>query len=379
MMSNHQDDIDIVFLTQFFPPAVGGAPTRNWSLFTALRGLGLKCVVITSAPLNRTAELPHHGIRNYVFFTVYCGFKFFYVSLTKRYSTLFLTVPPPTTSIFIILAKALRKRIIVDIQDLWPEILVEVGYVKRGSFLYVTLGFLERVVFRNADRIITVSSDLAQKIRFMTPKPIYVVESQADPAEFNEDETTSQLRLNLGLTGRKILLYIGTVGRVQRFESIILAMPAVLESHQDAMLIVVGSGDQIDSLLGLTNTLGIGEHVRFLPPVPHADVPRYMSMADVCLLPLDTTEIEALPTKFFEYLASGRPVLATSSIAVSRILHESGAGIFVQDPRNTDEMARAIVGLLSDDGARQLMGKRAREYARQRYDLPAKLSEALRL
>jgi glycosyltransferase involved in cell wall biosynthesis len=344
-----------------------------------LRGLVLKCVVITSAPLNRKAELPHHGIRNYVFFTVYGGFRFFYVSLTKRYSTLFLTVPPPTTSIFIILAKALRKRIVVDIQDLWPEILVEVGYIKKGSFLHVALGFLERVVFRNADRIITVSPDLAQKIRFMTPKPIYVVESQADPTEFNEDETTSQLRLHLGLTGRKILLYIGTVGRVQRFESIVLAMPAVLESHPDAMLIVVGSGDQIDSLLALTDTLGIAEHVRFLPPVPHADVPRYMSIADVCLLPLDTTEIEALPTKFFEYLASGRPVLATSSIAVSRILHESGAGVFVEDPRNTDEMARAIVGLLSDGGARQLMGKRAREYARQRYDLPAKLSEALRL
>jgi len=292
---------------------------------------------------------------------------------------LFLTVPPPTTSLFVILAKALRKRIIVDVQDLWPEILVEVGYVRRGSFVHVTLKFLERVILHNADSIMTVSSDLAQKIGSMTTKPVHVVESLADPGLFNEDEPTSQLKLRHGLTGKKVLLYIGTLGKAQRFESMILAMPAVLESHRDATLIVVGSGDQIDILRSLTDSLRIAEHVLFLPPVPHAEVPRHMSLADICLLPLDTTEIEALPTKFFEYLACGKPVLATSSIAVSRILHESGAGVFVQDPRNTDEIARAIVGLLSDQGARQLMGKRAREYARQRYDLPKKVSEALRL
>jgi glycosyltransferase involved in cell wall biosynthesis len=339
-------------------------------------------MVISSHIVNRRGKLARHGIGNYLFFAVYAWFEFLRISLTRNYRTLFLTVPPPTTSGIPLLARALRKRVIVDIQDLWPEILVDVGYVRAGSFVHVVLLFLlRRLILGGVDSVTTVSEDLAEKIRATTTRPVRVVQSLADPALFRKassDNDAERLRVRHGLGGRKVLLYVGVLGRAQRFENIVSAMPFVIGAYSDVILMVIGSGDQTDSLRSLALKLGLSQHVLFLPPVPHSDVPAYMSLADICLLPLDATEVEALPTKFFEYLASGRPVVATSSLAVSEILRDSGAGVFVRDPSNSDELGRAILGLLSDDEARMSMGSRAREYAMLMYNkLPEQVLEVI--
>src|ERR1035438_7703891 len=121
------------------------------------------------------------------------------------------------------------------------------------------------------------------------------------------------------------------------------------------MLVVFGDGRKRKNLIERRRELGL-RNVRFEPPAPSAEMPALVASADIALVPLKTHLPGAVPSKLYEAMASGRPVLLAANGEAAIIVREHGAGIAVE-PGDSGAMAAAL-RLLSTDlgGQRQPLG-----------------------
>ena len=119
-----------------------------------------------------------------------------------------------------------------------------------------------------------------------------------------------------------------------------------------------------DKLLGITSELGLSDKFTFTGRVPYEQVPLYINAADVCVAPFikeRNSKIGLSALKTYEYLACGKPIVASSIPGVQDLIESSGGGIPVT-PEDPEELANAVVRLLSDEEARVEMGKKGRKY-----------------
>jgi glycosyltransferase involved in cell wall biosynthesis len=169
------------------------------------------------------------------------------------------------------------------------------------------------------------------------------------------------------------VVYLGSFARSRRLEMLIDAMATVVKQRPDAKLYMVGRGDTPEDRAILEDRvmqLGIGPHVEFTGFVPIDVAWTIAAKAAVCVSPIYPTFIfnQASPTKLYEYMALGRPVIANEHPDQSRTLEESGAGICV--PWSADHFAEAIVTLLQDTAQAECMAKKGPAWAdsHRRYD-----------
>lgn len=369
--------LSVVFVTQFFPPQVGGAASRNYSIYIHLRKFGLNCKIITCPPLIKPREFSSGNVRDFFFSTCYLLLRFLIISLTTRYEILFISTPPITLGLLAFLGKLLKKIVIIDVQDIWPESLVEEKYLKSNSFLYILLSLCEKLSYSYSDKIITVSPYLANQIKQKSRKEVFILMSGTDVNIFKPKAANLRLKAIVGTERKKVILYSGKIGKAQSLENILFALAQVIKKYSNVIFLIVGYGEELNSLVKLTSKLGLSDYVKFLPPVSQHVLVDIIALSDICVVPLHKYEKGALPTKFFEYLSCEKPVLATSSIEIAKILNDSGAGIFVQNPEDTSLIADELLKLLIHDDLRIKMGKRGRRYILENFNFSEKLSKLI--
>lgn len=163
------------------------------------------------------------------------------------------------------------------------------------------------------------------------------------------------------------ILYLGTLVRVRRLDTLLDAMKIVLTKHASARLFFVGDGDSPEDRAFLerrAKELGISESVVFTGMLAMGEAHEHVSRSAVCLSPFYPIPIllSTSPTKISEYMALGRPVVANAHPEQSQIIEQSGAGYCVE--WSAEEFARAIVKLLDDPAAAEEMGERGRAFVR---------------
>jgi alpha-maltose-1-phosphate synthase len=114
--------------------------------------------------------------------------------------------------------------------------------------------------------------------------------------------------------------------------------------------------------------LGVSHAVHFTGLIPHANVPRYMASADVAVVPYPKMDQEnwLSPLKLFEYMASGRAIVASSVGQVAEIVQHERNGLLIS-PGDVIAMSDAIKRLLADNGLRTRLGQKARQDAMQKH------------
>ena len=149
-----------------------------------------------------------------------------------------------------------------------------------------------------------------------------------------------------------VLLYVGTLADWQGLELVVRAMPHIL-SRRAVQLRIVGRGRsrQRKLLVRQIRKLGIESHVRLEPAVPHHQVPALIADADVCIAPLGLNDRNvtqgACPIKVLEYMAGGRPVLASNMPIVRELIREGLDGLLFS-PNDPEDLARQALALLDD-------------------------------
>lgn len=168
-----------------------------------------------------------------------------------------------------------------------------------------------------------------------------------------------------------ILLYVGTLADWQGLDIVIKALPKILES-QPVKLHIVGRGRsrQRKALAKQIRKLGLEEHVIVQPAVPHHEIPSLIAGADICVAPLALNDRNvtqgACPIKILEYMAAGRPLLASNMPIVRELVREDVDGLLFS-PNDPEDLARQAVQLLKDMELSQRLAESAAAHVREKF------------
>lgn len=269
----------------------------------------------------------------------------------------------------IILCKILKIPSIVEVNGLVRDEL-KVNPDSQ-SFAYQVFSYLalrsENLNYRHCDRIVSVTSKLRDELVRLYSVPenkIYVINNGANTDVFKPlDSQQTKVELQLE-NSKKYVCFVGHLAAWQGVEFLIHASPLILKKCPDAHFLVVGDGVMKDKLMKITSRLGLSEKFTFTGRIPYERVPLYINAADVCVAPFineRNSKIGLSALKTYEYLACGKPIVASSISGVKDLIEASGGGISVT-PENPEELATAVVSLLSNENTRALMGENGRRY-----------------
>jgi len=167
--------------------------------------------------------------------------------------------------------------------------------------------------------------------------------------------------------GQRLLLYVGTLVRVRRIEFLFDVLAAVRRRFPDTCLVLVGDAPRKDLqfLESEVAARGLSGHVQFAGFAETGRVYRWIRSADACLSPFRPAPIldVACPLKLLEYMALGRPVVASAHPEQSPVVRASGAGLVAA--HEPEAFAAAVCRLLADPGTAAAMGRRGQRYVRR--------------
>lgn len=185
-----------------------------------------------------------------------------------------------------------------------------------------------------------------------------------DVDHFSPQDST-QLRKQLGLTNKKVIVSVGRLVHRKGQDRLIESMPQILKKIPDAHLLMVGQGPYLEHLAKLVAMNNLSEHVSFIGRIQYKELPQYICAGDVFAMPsrsrLAGLEVEGLGIVYLEASACGLPVVAGSSGGAPDAVIQGVTGLVV-DGNNLDEIAEAIVSLLSDAQGAQIMGSAGRQW-----------------
>jgi glycosyltransferase involved in cell wall biosynthesis len=270
-----------------------------------------------------------------------------------------------------LLARCSRARLVVEVRDLWPAIFVDLGVLTNRALI----GLLERLelaAYAAADQVVVVSDGFRANLigRGVPPEKIHTIRNGVALDRFRPGAPDAPARLQtrdrLGARPADCLvLYAGTHG-------ISHALPGVADAAarlagEAVWVAFVGGGSDKARLRRRVAELGL-DNVTLAPAVPPDQVPALLAGADICLVTLRDVPLFAtfIPSKMFEYLASGKAVIGAVSGEAAQILREAGA--VVVPPEDSAALADAIRALAADPVRREAMGQQGRAYVERFFD-----------
>lgn len=270
----------------------------------------------------------------------------------------------------LIIARIAGKRFTVWYSYPFPEHFLETSRSKRGlarlawRLRSLISGLvIYRLVMPRADHVFVQSEQMKRDIAKlgvplakMTPVPMGIKKSMFD-------ENSGSVPV---VPGR--IVYMGTLTRVRRLETVIGAMKIIASHFPEARLYMVGDGDipsEKEFLIQEARRLGVEECVVFTGFLPVEEAWKVVRSAEVCLSPYypTATLLSTSPTKLIEYMALGKPVVANDHPEQQLILQESGAGLCVD--WSEQAFADAVAHLLTHPEEAMQMGMRGPSWVRQ--------------
>jgi len=222
---------------------------------------------------------------------------------------------------------------------------------------------------RPFDRIHAISRHLRdQAVGYgADPARISVIPNGVDASVFSRGaysrEELDELRSGLGLGGKRVILSVSRLVVKNGIEELIQAMPSVAKRHKDALLLLIGDGEDRAHLQKLAAELEIDDRVRFLGRMEPRDVARHLCLAEVFVRP---SVSEGLGTAFLEALACEVPIVGTPVGGIPEFLANGTTGLFCE-PGDPESVARAVSRLLSDPDLARSCAARGKEMVSESY------------
>lgn len=384
----------VLFLSQYFFPETGATSNRVLSLAEHVQAKGYPVLVVAEKPNHPEGIIPdeYRGKafirRNYGSLEVLYCWVFtrprkntltrlaFYLSFmvsafigaslfAGRFDVVVASSPP----LFVgpaawLVARLTGAKFILDIRDLWPDVAIALGAMQNP--ILVSLGRrLESFLYHRADGIAAVTDSFCEHVRRVVEDniPVERVMNGTVPGIFNKDEPRSELRAKLGIDDRFVVLFAGNIGLAQGLDHIADAASILRDMQSDVVFLFLGSGPLKEHLIADVAERGL-QNVRFLPRTTLDNAAEHMAAADALLVSLAHHPVyrKFIPSKLFDYMAAGRPVLLSVDGEARAILEAADAGIYYS-PEDSEGLVKAIRELKADPAAAAEMGRNGRKYA----------------
>jgi colanic acid biosynthesis glycosyl transferase WcaI len=389
----------VVVISHGFPPDMGGAANRAWNIARAMQAGGHEVVVVAAYPYYPHGKVSRKyrgrlfakesfegfevvrvwipSLRTEGYFRrllIYLGFTFSYsvgqLLLGNRRLDLVYYVSPYPLSLFsfpaILFGRLAGSRVFLDVADLWPEVILEVGTIRTPLANSLTKA-MAKVVSALSDLTTPITESIRERLLELglSRSKLEVVELAIDtdyfrpqPAKFLDDR----------LRGKFVAEYSGIVGPKYDFACLIEAAKIIGQKNPQVFILIRGSGE---TLPYVKRSAASAKNVLVLEKIESADrVLDYLNAADVLLCPMrDLRETSTIvPSKVLEYFAVGKPVVCSGRGETEIVMNEYKPGIMVP-PNDPEALAEAILRLELDAQFYEASARNARALAIQRYSL----------
>lgn len=389
----------ILFLTDNFPPEVNAPASRTFEHCREWVKLGHKVTVITCAP-NFPNGRVFEGYRNrpwsretiegvevirvWTIITANAGF----LLRTIDYASFMATAIPASLSVrgvdiivatspqlftpcaALIASRMKRVPYVFELRDLWPESIRAVGAMENSRVLD-WLEKLELLLYRRAAHIVSVTHAFRDNLatRGIPAEKVSVTMNGADLSRFGKRARDGELARALGLEGKIVAGYVGTLGMAHGLGTVLDAAEMVRDDPRAANIqfLFLGDGAEKAALKARAAARGLA-NVTFIDSVPRSEVVRYWSIVDIAVIHLKKVPLfdTVIPSKLFECMAMGIPVLHGVAGESSAIVEREGVGLVFQ-AEDAEALAARALELAGDGTRRTTLGERGLEAAR-RYD-----------
>jgi glycosyltransferase involved in cell wall biosynthesis len=276
-----------------------------------------------------------------------------------------------------IIAKLKRRPFVLEIRDLWPKSVVELGQLGEGPILS-TLEALERWLYRSAAGVVVNTHTFRQHImeRGVAEDDIELIYNGIDPVLFRPQPKNEALLEAHGLSNHFTVAYVGTLGLAHGL-SLLIDVAERLENRAELRFCLIGDGADRDKLEAEIKRRGLNNIV-MLGLQPRDAMPDWIASIDLLLVMLRDLPVfeTVIPSKIFEFLAQERPVVLAAKGEIRRMMEEAN-GALVIDPEAEDQMVAAIENVMGhpEEAARRAeSGRRWVEAGFLRDDLARRMA-----
>jgi len=290
-----------------------------------------------------------------------------------RYDVVVATIPPPTVGLPGVLA-ALRKRVslVLDLRDIWPEAIVQSGRLTNPLVIRLFEG-IAAFLYRRAGRITAVTEGWKKRLveKGVPDAKVHVISNGVDVGAFDRAPAELPPAFDALEPDARWFTYAGILNRPQGLE-FILEAAAELRDREPALyaksqLLLIGEGPIEGELRALARERGL-DRVVFVPRQPRDAVYACLQRSFAVLVTLrPRKDTSTVPSKIYECMASGRPVLYQAGGEGAATLREADAGTVVE-PGSARALADAMAAYLRDPALADAHGAAGRAYVAERYD-----------
>lgn len=384
-----QNNHHIIIISQHYPPDKSGNASRIRDMSNRLTKMGWDVTVLAPPPAFPHGEFdrswrrkssytdnevtihrlwswqPSKGdpgfISRMLYYVLFPIHAMFWLMIHFRSYDIVLTSSPPIFTGLAVFPITLinRKPWVVDIRDLWIDASISLGFIGENSFSVKLSKLFQKQTLQLSDHVTvttaTISKRLAKDYQIETEK-ITLIPNGVDMRTFQSN----------GHESEPTIIYTGNVGHAQDLATCINAI-ALLETS-NLQLQIVGNGDILDDLQDLAKEKNITNQVKFIDVQPRHKIPELLNKSLIGVAPLKNEgALEyAIPTKVYEYMACGLPIVATGSGEIEDILQESGAGMVVEN--SPDALANAFLQIYQNTDLQTEMGERGQQFVYEKYD-----------
>jgi glycosyltransferase involved in cell wall biosynthesis len=370
----------ILFLTDNFPPEVNAPASRTFEHCREWVRAGHQVTVVTGAP-NFPKGTVYPGYRNrfwqsevmdnirvirvWTYITGNEGFARRTLDYLSYMVAAVLAAPfvrgvdcvvgtsPQffTVCAAYIVSRYKRIPFVFELRDLWPESIKAVGAMEGGGVLRL-LERVELFLYRKATLIVSLTNSFKRNLikRGIPEDKIVVVTNGVDLERFGARSKDAELERQFQLEGKFVAGYIGTHGMAHALETILDAADKLqgLKDGHRYRFILLGDGARKQGLVDRARCMGL-ENVIFLDSVPKEEVVRYWSLLDVGITHLKKEELfkTVIPSKLFECMAMGIPVLHGVAGESAEIVEQEGVGLLFE-PENAAELCMKLQQVSQD-------------------------------
>lgn len=355
----------VLFVTQDFPPDVGGIQTYSWEVAQHLSKHVSTLEVIA----------PDHSDAS----TVDDGTSFRTTRVSGRADLL------PITGCRSMCRRANGLQADVAVHAQWQTVAASLvsrritGWPKRiacaahGRELLLNpaekipglrhlYDYWRRRSVTGCDLLFPVSNYTASLLRSLGVRNdrIHVVPNGTDPNRFQPQDEPG-IRDSLRLNDAPMLLTVGRLVPRKGIDTVLEALPTIADSAPDVHYVIAGTGPDQSRLKSMVERLGLQSRVHFVGYVDHDQLPAYYSAADVFVMPArnNPPDVEGFGIVFLEANACGTPVIGARSGGITDAIQDGETG-FLVPPDDPSALATSAITLLTNPTEANALGKRGR-------------------
>lgn len=360
-------------------PVMSGYSTRSRNIVVFQRELGLRPVVLTSPKHTAAADrevlegIPHYrtpAAPRWADSLPYLGQIRLMARLAGRIAevvraegvrVLHAHSPVLNGLPALWVGRRLGLPVIYEARAFWEDAAVDHGTARQGSLRYRVSRALETVLFKRADRVVTIGETLRAEIvsRGVPPSRVTVVPNGVDTEWFSPIPRSLEGASRLGLTGGVVLGFIGSFYSYEGLRFLLEALPAIRQRLPGARVLLVGGGEEEAGLRAAA--AGLQDAVVFAGQVPFGEVREFYSLIDVFVCPRRRMRLTELvtPLKPLEAMAMGRPVLASNVGGLAELIRHEITGLLFP-PESREAFVEQATRLGRSAELRARLGERAR-------------------